>query len=92
VLGDGGREGDDIVLSGLFDFFDPRDIEGAAVTDVRAASGGTMPAAAVASAAAVSPAARSRSGAGRSNPPISVYIWRSSKVTRERTPRTQRTP
>ena len=34
LLGDRGGEGDDVVLGGLFDFFDAGDVEGAALADV----------------------------------------------------------
>ena len=34
LLGDGGREGDDVVLGGLLDLFDARDVEAAALADV----------------------------------------------------------
>ena len=34
LLGDRRREGDDVVLGGLLDFFDARDVEGAALADV----------------------------------------------------------
>jgi len=42
------------VLRRLLDFLDAADVEGAVVADVLAASAGTMPAPAIASAAAVS--------------------------------------
>ena len=48
------RKGNHVVLGRLLDLLDARDIESAALANVRAASAGTMPAAAIASAAATS--------------------------------------
>ena len=39
LLGDGGREGDDVVLGGRLDLFDARDVEPAARADVRGGLG-----------------------------------------------------
>ena len=54
VLGDRGRERDHVVLGDLFDLLDARDVEAGAARSSRAASAGTMPASAIASAAAIS--------------------------------------
>ena len=55
LLGDGRGERDDVVLRGLLDFLDARDVEGAALADVaRRRRPARCPAAAIASAAAVS--------------------------------------
>ncbi len=55
VFGDRGGEGDDVVLGDLLDLLDPGDVEARALArSSRAASAGTMPAAAIASVAASS--------------------------------------
>ena len=40
VLGDSGREGDDVVLRGLFDLLDAGDVERAALADIARRVGG----------------------------------------------------
>jgi hypothetical protein len=54
LFGDRGRKRDDVMLGRLFDFLDARDVESATFTDVTGSLGRAMPAAAMASAAAVS--------------------------------------
>ena len=54
VLGDGGGEGDDVVLGDLFDFLDAVELKRARARMSRAASSGTIPARAIASTAASS--------------------------------------
>jgi hypothetical protein len=54
ALGHRRREGDDVVLRGLLDLLDARHVERGRARSSRAASAGTMPASAIASAAASS--------------------------------------
>ena len=81
VLGDGGREGDDVVLRDLFDVFDARDVEGAALANVAAASAGTMPARAIASTAATSTCSQvSYFRWSLQMRPISGWVYRGSSI------------
>ena len=54
VLGHGRRERDDVVMRRLLDFLDARDVERARAAELACGVGGTMPASAIASAAASS--------------------------------------
>ena len=58
LLGDGGREGDDVVLGRALDFLDARTSKAAFARSSRAASAGTSPASAMASVAASSTASQ----------------------------------
>ena len=84
VLGHRGRERDDVVLGDLLDFLDAGDVEGAALADVARRVGGTIPARAIASAAAISTCSQvSYFRWSLQMRPISGWVYRSI-IDRER--------